>query len=57
MKCTEQGWKCEEWDGNACAGNWRGNARNLGENAKIVGNKGRDTATHGGNLSIAIEMT
>ena len=36
-KCGEQEWECEEWDGNAVAGNQIGN---LCGNAKNMGNQG-----------------
>ena len=38
-------------------GNQRGNAGNLCESAKNVGNQGGDAGNQSGNLSIAIEMT
>ena len=36
--------------------NQRGQAGNVGKNAKIVGNLGDDAGNEGGNLSIAVEM-
>ena len=56
-KCGEEGWECEEWDGNAGAENQCGNSGNLGGNTKNVGNQGSDAGNQGGNLSIAIEIT
>ena len=44
-------------DGNAVAGNQRGNAGNLDGNGKNVGNQGGDVGNQVGNLSIAIEIT
>ena len=52
----EQGWECEEQDGNAGTGNLFGNAKNLGENAENVGNHGSDVGNQGRNLSIAVKM-
>ena len=36
--------------------NQRGQAGNVGKNAKIVGNLGDDAGNQGGNLSRAVEM-
>ena len=37
-KCGEQEWECEEWDGNAVAGNLCGNAKNMGNQGDNAGN-------------------
>ena len=37
LRYGEYGWECEEWDGNGDGGNQRGNAGNLGDNAKMCG--------------------
>ena len=50
------GWKCEEWDGNAGAGNQLGNAQS-GWKCKNCGESGCYAENQGGNLIIAVEMT
>ena len=55
---VNKGWeKYDECDGNAGAKNQRGNAGNLGENTKNLWNQGGEAGTHGGNLSIVVEIT
>ena len=44
VKCGEQAWECEEWDGNAGAGNQRWNEGYLDRNTK---NKAGDTGNQG----------
>ena len=45
-------WECEECDGNAGAGNQRGNAGNLGGNTKDMENQSGGAGSQGGNKII-----